>query len=134
MFSNKEIINMAAYPFTIAALLIVLARLFKPQGLFNYLILFIVIYAPLESFVKNKNLLSKEWLLKTFKLLLLLSFFYLIINWLGTYGLVGLIIIVLGFATYRIYKGRVYFMQGMRSIEEKLFGKPLDKKEWRNKK
>lgn len=38
-----------------------------------------------------------------------------------------------GFVAYRFFKGRKIFMSSMRFVETKLFGKPLDKKEWSKK-
>lgn len=50
-----------------------------------------------------------------------------LIGWWFVWVLLG------GFVAYRFFKGRHVFMSSMRFIEKTLFGKPLDKKEWKDK-
>lgn len=40
-------------------------------------------------------------------------------------------VLLVGFIAYRFWRGRRLLMNSMRFIETKLFGKPLDKKEWK---
>jgi len=50
------------------------------------------------------------------------------------YGIIGFILMVLILAAYKMFKGRSTMMEGMRNIETKIFGKSLDKEEWKNDK
>jgi len=88
----------------------------------------ILIY--LISSIKNKEL-------KTFKFIKLCITTYIsillivsAIKWLGAYGIIGFVLIVIFFGAYKIYKQRKFFMEGMREIETMIFGKSLDKKNW----
>lgn len=46
-------------------------------------------------------------------------------------GWLGVILVLLAFLVYKFVKGRLLFMRGMRRVETILFGKPLDKKNWK---
>ena len=46
-------------------------------------------------------------------------------------GWLGVILFLLAILVYKFIKGRIIFMRGMRRVETILFGKPLDKKDWK---
>jgi signal transduction histidine kinase len=54
--------------------------------------------------------------------------FFLASEFLGWLGVVLFLLVIL---VYKFVKGWSIFMRGMRRVETILFGKPLDKKEWK---
>lgn len=48
----------------------------------------------------------------------------------GYFGAIGIILVIIGLASYRIYKQRDYFITQIKVIESVIFGKPLDKDMW----
>lgn len=60
----------------------------------------------------------------------LVSLFWFLPQWLGVWGL---IVLLAGFVAYKFWRGRKVFMRSMRFVESKLFGRPLDRKEWKKK-
>jgi len=67
-------------------------------------------------------------------LIVIIAIYYLNI-WASGYGIAGFILTVLAFSTYRLIRARKLLLQVMRNIETKVFGAPLDDKEyWKEKK
>ena len=58
---------------------------------------------------------------------------YLYIHFFGKFGIVGYFLVCFSIAGMQLWRGRKLFMQGMRDIETQIFGKPLDKENWRKK-
>ncbi len=58
---------------------------------------------------------------------------YLYIHFFGKFGIWGYFIVCFSIAGIQLWRGRKLFMQGMRDIETQIFGKTLDKKNWRKK-
>lgn len=71
---------------------------------------------PLKDIIKG--------LIKTF---IYIYIFYTVIHWLGKFGTLGVIIIIVGIALWRVIKNRVMYMEAIRTIETMLYGKTLDK-------
>jgi hypothetical protein len=117
----------------IFVLLIVFGNLLPPKGVGRFLLLFVCIYYPIIYLKKGSKAFNFQELLKTFKLLLVVITFYYIIKILGNYGWLGLIITIMGFAAYKIIRGRKLYMEGVRDIEKRVWGKSLDKNNWRKK-
>jgi len=115
-------------------LIIFFSWLLPPQGVVGFLCLFLAVYYPIFYLKKGSKTFNFQELLKTFKLLLILLVLYYVVRWLGSYGWVGLLIMVLGFAAYKIIRGKKFFMEGVRDIEKRIWGKSLDKKNWEKKK
>lgn len=102
--------------------------LFKPNFIGLLGIISIVI---LVQQLKNKSKL------KTIIYSLIHSWFYITIIYgmyhvLGGYGLIGYTVSILILALWRMYANRIILMDGMRRIETMLFGKPLDKENWKD--
>lgn len=62
------------------------------------------------------------------------SVFVLLIRWLGSYGWWGFVVIVLGFAGYKLWRGRSEYLRVVRLIEQRVFGHTNDLKKKKNKK
>lgn len=67
-------------------------------------------------------------ILKTSATMLLILY---LIRWLGAYGIIGFILIIFILAGWRIIRNKKMYMDGLRNIESMIWGKPLDKKEWK---
>lgn len=48
----------------------------------------------------------------------------------GRYGFLGVVLLLLGLAGFRIWKGWSIMLSSMRMVETRLFGKALDRAEW----
>lgn len=108
-------------------------------------IIFLVIYYILYTFLAKKSIFSMVFLLlfmlmfKDFwqillknaknytKILTTVLILLLIIKFLGLYGIIGFILIILLIAGYRIYKSWQIFTGAMQTIETMIWGKPLKK-------
>lgn len=72
------------------------------------------------------NLMLPKWL----KWIIFIICAILAINFLETWGIIGVIIFLLSIILYRLYIGRKQIQVAMENIEIKLFGKPLHKSYW----
>ena len=88
----------------------------------------ILIY--LISSAKNKELKTFKFIKFCITTYISVLIIVLGIRWLGAYGIIGFVLIVVFFGAYKIIKQRKFFMEGMREIETMIFGKSLDKKNW----
>ena len=59
--------------------------------------------------------------------ILLIRFLF---QWLGVYGYIGLIVVILIIAAVLLYRQRKNFMKILRFFEKQLFGKSLDRNNW----
>ncbi len=50
------------------------------------------------------------------------------------WGIAGIIIYLCGYAAYKMYRNRDFLMLGLRHVETQLFGAPLEKEYWKEKK
>lgn len=66
------------------------------------------------------------------KTLVTISILFSLIYYLGQYGFIGGLLIVLLIVVYKLITGRKQYMASIRHIETKIWGKPLDKKEWKD--
>ena len=55
---------------------------------------------------------------------------FLLIYFLETYGVIGVLIFILGIALYKMYLFRDALKMGIRNIEIAIFGRTLDKNQW----
>jgi hypothetical protein len=56
------------------------------------------------------------------------------LDFLGKWGTAGVILGMTILASWRLIKQRKMFMRGLRVIETEMFGKPLDRENWKGKK
>lgn len=69
-------------------------------------------------------------IIKIVKIVLFALFLGFTIDYLGSKGLIGVLIIALGFGIYRLWHIRDTILSIIRSVETMLFSKPLDKDLW----
>lgn len=88
----------------------------------------IAIYIILEHFKLNG---FREFGQLFMRLIILVSLMvvYVIVG--VTIGIIGTILFLLSIAAWTLWKGRSQYMNGLRHIETRIFGKPLDKKYWK---
>lgn len=76
---------------------------------------------------KRINKIQLNW----WQQLIVITIALIIIGYfLSPYALLGIIILILGFVLYRLYKHRGVFKTGIRDMESKIWGKSLDKTNW----
>lgn len=96
-------------------------------GLTFFTLLFLLLGATWLRLLLNK---TTKWLIyakNSIIITLFVSAFWFLPRLIGWWFIW---VLLLGFVAYRFWRGRRVFMNSMRFIETKLFGKPLDKKEW----
>jgi len=52
-------------------------------------------------------------------------------SYLGKYGVISLVILIVGMAAFRLWKSRELFKSSIKVMEGIIFGKPLDKELWK---
>lgn len=72
------------------------------------------------------NIKPPKWL----KVTIQIAFFVLIIYLFEGYGVVGMIIFMVAFSGYRMWKMRSQIKQSIQYIETMIWGKPLEKDYW----
>lgn len=82
----------------------------------------------LYNTVKQYYYNTPSWIKTALSIIIMISIVILF----GTLGAIGLLLLILLMGAYNIYIKRDMFMISMRSIETKMFGKPLDKELWTN--
>lgn len=91
-----------------------------------FIVLAVVWFGTLVRFVLFKDFKA------FYKSLLFSAFFVGLFFVLGTFfGSVSVLVLFLGFVLWRIIRGRFVFMNSMRKIETILFGKSLDKENFK---
>lgn len=101
-------------------------RFFEGFNLIGVLIIISVFF-----FVKTNYLDWKGWP-NFIKSWFFIMFVVIFVFWLvSSFGFKALIVFLLSFAIYRIWMGRDILMNSIRRIEKILFGKSLDKNNWR---
>jgi hypothetical protein len=121
--NNKEIIKMALPSIYFIVIIYIVYTFVAIKGMFSllFIIVFLTMFKDfLPILVKN----AKSYV----KLTITILCFFLLIRFLGLYGLIGFIATILLLAGYKIYKSRQFFMETIRNLETMIFGKPLDKK------
>lgn len=131
MFDEKSIIK--GFVFNTLPLLFTIILLIKMLGVFNIYTYNLAVLVPLligkliGSIKEKQKPLFIEWVKSIGQIVLMVSLFFYLIRWLGNYGVLGFIILIFIFVAYRLYRSWSVYMEGMRSIEVRLFGKTLDK-------
>lgn len=132
IYDQKEIISIfvkKTLPFIAVVYMLLLLTTNKNLFTINLIILTPLLVSKLFVAIKNKEQPSiNEWCKSGLKTIATISLLYLFINWMGAYGLLGFILVILLLAAWRIYKSWELFMGGMRSIEMRIFGRTLDRK------
>jgi hypothetical protein len=114
--------------FYVLALLTTILLLIKFFSI-NYFQMWLVIV----FFSSFRLILFKEYgILKHLKVWVVTGLLIFIV-WIfaSRFGILGVLFLLLGFLFYRLWTGRRLFMESTRYIEKTLFGKPLDKKEFK---
>lgn len=112
--------NLATYALILLTIY-ALAYILRPQTAIGYSFLIAGVIA-LNTLIKNdiattaKNY-TKNWFL--------VYIAYYAINYLGGYGIAGLILICILYAAYRIYMQWSMYIESMETIETMIFGKPI---------
>ena len=98
------------------------------------LVLSLALGARLLGDIRCKNKpVFKDYIKNIVTITIVLALFSWMGVWLGPYGWVGASVIILVYVFYRLFRKRKHYVQGMRVIEEQLFGKTLDKENWEGK-
>lgn len=101
-----------------------------PRGLFFFLLAILIPFI-IKDIIISKSFIfifSKKYFISLLKTAAISTGLYFFIRWLGGYGLLGVIIIVLGVSGYKLWSGRAYFMEKIREIEIIIWGKTNDKR------
>ena len=96
----------------------------------------VALYIPLailrDSFLhKEQN--NKKYYLQILKQTVLVIILYYLIQWLGKYGLLGYLILILSIATIKIYLSRKLYLRGLRTIENQIWGSSADERRKRKR-
>lgn len=111
--------------------LITTIKILQPKNYIEFIIIvggLLLTGQTLLMYLKNRSVNGKDLTTNTLKGLLVITLFYFIIKWLGRYGVIGFIIIVLGFAGYRLIKHRGMYFKSIRVIEKNIWGETLDER------
>jgi hypothetical protein len=93
-------------------------------------ILLIVLYTIIEGeFISKKK--PSEVLKSCFYACISILIFVGVYCGLGWFGIVGMIIFYIIFLAVILYSNKKMYLNGMRSIETRVWGKPLDSKKWK---
>jgi len=84
----------------------------------------------LKDIRKKDNPSPKAYAKNTIILIVIISVFYYVSKFLGAYGLLGTLALILLFVFYKLYRRKMVFLNGMREVEKQMFGKSLDKANW----
>lgn len=82
------------------------------------------------SKIKTKEFCLKDLIKFIISTFITLCIILYTIKWLGTYGVIGFIFIIILLVAYRLIKQKEQYMEGLKEIETMIFGKPLDKDKW----
>jgi hypothetical protein len=75
----------------------------------------------------------KNWQKKTIYLLFVIIIITLIYNIGGWVSVLLIVLVIIGYTSYRVWNNRVSFMTSIRYVESMIWGKPLDKDMWSDK-
>ena len=78
--------------------------------------------------LRFQAILNKKYLLGIVKTAAISTALYFFIRWLGGYGVLGFILIVLGVSAFKLWIARDYFLKKIREIEIIIWGKTNDRK------
>ena len=124
---TKEIIKKTKKPLTYVGLFLLFYNLLSIHNIFTIICL-----------VFGLNIIIDNWdgiVEKSqgyVKAAIVLSIILYVMQLLGAYGVIGFIISIVLLVVYKLYKGKDMYLSGMRNIEEKIWGKPLDKENWKD--
>lgn len=111
--------------------LLITIRLYPVKALHTLLLIILTFAISMKLYKDIKNRASpnlKNYANSILKTALIVSLFYVLLHWLGGYGVLGLILIVIVYVVYRLVKGRKQYVDAMRTVETMTFGKTFDKK------
>jgi hypothetical protein len=123
----KELLQVVAYFIwkpMLQSLIIIGLLLFVERNLITILLTIISVNLSFKLF-EGKPII-KEWFNAIFWAVVIVSFIYLVVYWLGAYGLIGSLLIVSALAGYRIYLGWSLFDKVTTWGAERLTGKHND--------
>jgi len=83
-------------------------------------------YLLIKSIREKKKPLIKQYFVSA----ITITIFFTIAYYLGGYGVVGMVMLILGVVLYKLFVRRSQMMKGMREVETMMFGKSLDKNNW----
>jgi len=79
---------------------------------------------------KAKGTTKKQKVIKSLITIGRTAIFISLFKLFGLMGAGGFVLMIVLFSAWKIYTGRGIFMEGVRDIETRLWGRPLDKKQW----
>jgi len=113
-------------------ILILILWLVPNKDVFTVTSIVLLVFTAADLITKPMSeILSKRYLKSRVILILIIVGLYYLNAWLGKYGWIGLVVIVLLLVAYRLIASRKKYVDSMRTIETQMFGKPLEKKYWR---
>jgi len=80
---------------------------------------------------KKDKLTWKGSIINALKSFGMVCIFIFTITWLGKYGVIGLIIIIILISAYRLLRNKKMFVESLQTIEGMIWGKSLDKGMWK---
>lgn len=134
---NKQII-ISVLPNIGITILMIFVFFFMHVNIWKFMLIFAGITAAIEIYKTIKahspaDRSSKKSIMNIIKSGLYAGALYLFIGFFGKFGVVRYFIICFSIAGIQLWRGRKLFMQGIRDIETQIFGKTLDKENWRRK-
>ena len=134
--NNTDRIKKVLPSIAVSIMILIVAVLFQPSyGSFLALISCLIIGEKLWIYRKD---LKKVFSWHTIKSLLIglivFTIIYCYAIYTKGYGILGAVVFVLSIVAYRLIKNRKQYISDLRYIESKIFGKPLDRSEWKDHK
>ena len=120
--------------------IIVLLNIIRLLKLNTYnLVLFLTLNSALffiitkRKDIKNKSIGWKEYITHIIKSFFTIALFVIIIKYLGGYGVIGFVLIIVFVVVYKLLKQKTQYLEAIKTIETMIWNKPLDKNLWKNK-
>jgi len=134
MIDHKKILKQSAINILIIIIFMLSWHFIPYKNVYTFVAIFFIITTFLDLWVKKVEEIYtlKFWRNKTL-MMIFLALFYFVSLKAAAYGAIGIIVLILLLSGYRLYRARSLYMEGLRDIETRIWGKPLDKKEWRKK-
>lgn len=130
---QKEVLKSAVPSLLLVAAYFVVINLLPTSNVYtNALALLSLVYgySLFRSIRDHKKPFIKDYIITLVVVVCLYTAGY----FLGAYGIIGTVLMVLGVVVYKLLRKRSEFMKGIREVETMMFGSTLDKNNWQDNK
>ena len=132
---NKKEILLSSLPnllFSVLIIILVLAFGIGFKILLPIIIGFVVLTYCYKTLVKKESPFKFGRLfISIVKSSLMLGLVYAYLYYTKGWGVLSVVLLVFGFSAYLLIKKKSYLMTGIKDIETQIWGKPLDRREWK---